>query len=1099
MPEVPWSVEFQIELQVLLAANKFFMGHEFSRTGFLPFTGKQIPVPLMAFSHVPPKLSRHAGYPSSEEKYKGWVLSAVAYSLSRKELATNWAMPEDAPLPESFEKFFGSEVWMQPRDASDFDSNTVWKISYDQDINERENPDFSFVGVKITSPMYSRDATTGLSPLEGLTEVISTLTEDHITISNAETRLGVSVKQKGGTLAFKAVKSIASLLWVADPLLNEIHPPHCGPGSLESLGLQFTNLAENHDHVDVAVELASADTMEDPWNNRLSGDRPPLSLLPHPGELTDPRFAHGLGRIQSTKGLPELVHLLRLVPITHTKRHSRPRPAYDFQGLEARNASDMIKFNQHCGTLDFEAISHWASVCTHLVSFGIEKTPERILEKLTILRQQLQDRSISLFDSLASRGLEDTAEYYRKMTWATRIPELRTWPELKKGVSNPESEPNAIPLDMDRTKGIPFLDDLGEKLNIWESSAKTTENDCYTIGIELEMLTPSSGETEEEKADRVKRMERLNRVHFPGHESDKDIKFQRTDPKTKPWEDPDPSDGRSCVQGIWPHTRYPQIAEIMGNKLGLFAICDFTLRELSSSCSNTALNQFFAMKGGIYIEPDYDSEWQAWSVRTDGSLRALLDWKGYKSADGVEIVSPILRDRPEGWETILNVLVGLRQELRLVVDEGCGVHFNVGKGLEPMPFHLLRKLICLMYCADPVIFSLCNPERRCKIGYAHPLRDGSGLLGEYEEAWTNLPITPDFAQYMPVEQLSLADCAALKKIWMAPDFESLHYLVAPRGNRNCVSINRIKAIEIPGSFSGAVEFRHLEGSLDPDLILRFGQLLTTLFRFADKAEPKAWQGLVRSLMLCRGPDRYDLDILRVFLEQLGLHDDFSYWESIVRNNRDLPRARAPPDGSSLHVLPAVPPQHVESDLRNICRRQIKPDLKGQLSSHEEIKPPQTVHAGETIKARARSLLQIISPNDPLLQDNLEHTLAGATEVKESLRNYREQRLPDLEASLRELELGVPTQEKPEKNGEAREGCSRASRERDNLADILLQSQEKARKIYVQELSQEELNVFARLGRFHKDEQDFLDIFPRVVGPRMEVMVTEEDWERFLDD
>ncbi|KPM37695.1 hypothetical protein AK830_g8877 [Neonectria ditissima] len=1083
IPKFPSSTEFQIELQVLLAANKSFIDFESSRMDFLPFTGQHIPFPPASFDYVPPELGHRQNDPTTEDRYKGWALSVLAYALGYRGLTTNWAMPDNAPLPECFDQFFDSPVWMLPRDPFELDLDRIWKISYDQDIKEEENPDFSFVGVKIISPVYTQDATAGDLPLKGLTEVISSLTESLLTISNDGTRLGVSVRQKGEPLSFEAVKSIASLLWVTDPLLNEVHPPHCGPGSLRSLGLQFSNLAEYHDHIDVEIQLASASTVDDPWNNRISPDRPPLSLLPHPGELSDPRFSHGVGRIQRGKGLPELVHLLGLVPITHTKRDPRPRPAYDFRALVGHSASGMIKFNQHCGTLNFEAISHWASICTHLVSCGIEKSPERILEKLTTLRRQIQDRTVTLFNGLTSRGLEGTAEYYGNNTRTTRILEMGGWLKLKPGVPGPESEPNALPVDRDRSKGMAFLEDLGKKLHTWDSSAKTTENDCYTIGIELEMLTPSSGETEEERIDKIERMKRLNKSHFPGKELEDDFKILRTGATTKPWEDPDPTDSRSYVRGAFSQTRYPQVAEIMKRKLGLFSICDFTMRDLSNQVRTTALNQYFARTGGVYPDPDYDPEWQAWNIRADGSLRTLLNWNGYKSVDGMEIVSPILRDKPEGWETILDVLVGLRRELRLVVDRDCGVHINVGKGTEPISFRHLQRLACLMYCADPVIFSLCDPDRRSFKGFAGPLRNGDGLGGIYKEAWETLPVMPDFAQHMPVGHLSTKDCAVLKKIWMAPDYESLSNLIGPQRRRTCVSIKRITLLDM-GSFSGAVEFRHLEGSLDPDLVLRFGQLMATLFRFADKAEPEAWQRMVRNLMLCRNAGSYDLDILRVFLEQLGLGDDVSYWDSRVRNNWELDNwgpssAPRPIDASSLQVLPPVSPQYVESHLRKICRRQIKPDLNGQGLGDEKIKAPRTIHVREAIQARAESLLHIVSSSDLILQDNLEHTLSDAIEAKESRPNYGEER---------------PVRP------EAEEVCPQEglSWERYGLSEIFFDCQEKARSLSVQKLSREELNLFADLDHQHKDGQDFLDTFSRTVGPGVEV-VTDEDWERFLDD
>ncbi|KAF7535008.1 hypothetical protein G7Z17_g13269 [Cylindrodendrum hubeiense] len=748
----------------------------------------------------------------------------------------------------------------------------LWDFEIPTDIDEHQDPEYSWVGVKLTSPVYTSGKSTGSPLFNGFSEVIHILNNQYITICNADTRLGILVRPAKESLEFEELKTISSLIWVADPLLDTIHVPHCGPGSLGALGLQFSNLAENQSHIDLRVQLASADRIPDPWDNRLSPDRQPLSLLSHPGELSAPKFRHGLSRIRNAKDFSELIHLLELVPITYDGDCQRPRPAYDFRGLKECGSRGMIEFNQHCGTLDFDAICHWACVCTFLVSVGVGKSLECIQDDLRALQREVQQK-ITLFDFLTDSGLQASANYYQTRPTTMEIPDFKTWPKLKKGVPDDESEPvlkaGTLPLKMDREISKSFLDDFGKRLDKWGKSAKTTDNGCYTMGIELEMQTPSSGETEGERAASIAECQ-------SGHWFECEEEAQKyietwSNGAGQTCQDPDPSDGRDYAHGFKFETRSHNIIQMVRRNLGVYFYSPYSSLEYSGIDSIIARKKMFAEEGGFFCNPEYADEWQAWGVKEDVSLGNYKDWKGYDWLHGLEIVSPILRDKPECWESILDVVAGLRRTMRLVTDQRCGLHVSVGKGTGPMPFHFYRKLTCLMYCADHVIFSLCRPDRRKNFGFSPPLREcnGFGLVGVYDERWENGSATGDFFQHIPVDELRSGDVAILKKLWMAPNKEALEDLIMRGGARSCVSILRVKGTPVPGYFSGSVEFRHLEGNLDPDLIIRFSQLLVALFQFADKAEPEAWKQMIENLMRCQSPRGYDLDVLRRLLVQLA--------------------------------------------------------------------------------------------------------------------------------------------------------------------------------------------------------------------------------------
>ncbi|KAH7023329.1 hypothetical protein EDB80DRAFT_674891 [Ilyonectria destructans] len=1065
----PNNVEFRVELRVLLATTRDFRFWGFlDPETFLHRAGRSIKPPPEAFSYVPPELRDPQGKPMSNGRSKGWVLFRLAHSLNKRGLTTNWTMPDGATLHS------GPRV--EPGKESATDTDGMWMISYDEDINEHQDPEYSWVGVKITSPVY----TPGPSLFKGLPEVIHVLTNKFIAIVNADTHLGVLARPTKGKLELEGLRTISSLLWTADPILSTLHPPHCGPGSLRALGLQFSNLAENQRHIDVRVQLASADRVPDPWDNRISPDRQPLSLITHPGELSAPKFRHGLNRIQNANDFSELVHLLDLVPIIPDGDRRQPRPAYDFRGLTDCDRG-MVGFNQHCGTLDLDAICHWACVCAFLVSAGIGKPQARIQNDLTTLQREVQQQKVSLVDFFTKGGLEDVAKYYQRSSPAIEIPDFTTWPKLKKGVpghnSEPIVKPGTLPLRVGQEINKTYLNTLGKQLDKWDKSAKLTDNSCYTIGVELEMQTPSSGQTEEEKAAIVAEIQ--SEHWFESEEEAEKFHELWGNAARQVHEDPDPEDGRDYAGGLTFETRSQQVIQMVKKNLGVFFYNPGTIVEYSGIDPITARKKMFAEEGGSFCDPEYEAEWQAWGVKEDLSLGNSENWKGYAGLNGLELVSPILRDTPECWESILDILAGMRRTMRLVVDQRCGVHVSVGKGTDPMPLHFYRKLSCLMYCVDPVIFSLCRPDRGKSYGFSRPLRscDGVGLVGYYDEKWENCAATKDFFEHFPVDELSSGDQAILKKLWMAPSNTAIEDLIIRGGARSCVSILRVKKSPVPGYFTGAVEFRHLEGSLDPELILRFGQLLVALFQFADQAAPEAWQELIPILMKCTSPKIYDLDVLRILLVKLGLGDDFGYWAKQVGKNWVLPSAqrmtewlRDDPAGylNSLEVERPISSKHVESIRQNVCRRQRKPEYMIQKPDNGPTKPPGVISVREEMKGRTESLLKIVSPTKSIPRVNLEHVLSTAAEVWPGSQRG-------------------PRDTPPE-----------ASRGRETgLRNLLVESQKKAQTLADQELSNKELDTFARLDCRNKNGQDFLDLFPQLESPMLEVDITEKEWELFL--
>ncbi|KAF4343408.1 hypothetical protein FBEOM_2627 [Fusarium beomiforme] len=150
------------------------------------------------------------------------------------------------------------------------------------------------------------------------------------------------------------------------------------------------------------------------------------------------------------------------------------------------------------------------------------------------------------------------------------------------------------------------------------------------------------------------------------------------------------------------------------------------------------------------------------------------------------------------------------------------------------------------------------------------------------QTWTigtdeSLDTVPGLEIYIPVDKaIDRSTLDFLKKLRTAADLNKLKELIMPaRGLKSCLNLYKCKTLD--GSFGdeckGTVEFRYLEGTLDPELILRWSQLMASLFQVDDLAAPKAWYNFVSAVLQCRRHGKMDTNVLRVFLVFLGKGDD----------------------------------------------------------------------------------------------------------------------------------------------------------------------------------------------------------------------------------
>lgn len=885
----------------------------------------------------------------------------------------------------------------------------MWTFSYDANLQETQCDEYRWIGMKVTSP-YLEPTHNQYSQLEA---VLKLLNEKLITFPSAETRLKLTFKPRKGTFNLERLKEIASMLWVTDPLLSRLHPPHCGPSSLPSLGFQFTNLVRENP-IDLKMEMGLGVLIDDPWTDRLSWHRRQLRVMAHPGELCEGRYRPGLDKIHKANSIPDLLHLLGLA-VTNGGNEHKFQAAYNFQ-----NATDpthpRIELNQHCGTLHGPAIVDWVAICKFILEPPRPVHDSSLIAASRILRQRVE-QGFTVFDCLRSDGMERMRYYTPRKEF--QVPDLIYWPVRTRPVLKYDPEPEL-------GRSYKSLDDAETEAQNWDNFTKGfkgTGNSTYSFGVELEMMLPTSEHPTKDLKPSVYNYQFIDdppeQLFFDiaeelrsakqkssakgasGRDSQPwtpkfpepwptetasidDLDLEKaiknpdqwlldqlaTDPEasssntsmkdvgsvpisslldsdpmdvdasseedTTPEDDPHPNDPREIAHGRCFPRRAHQLAGIISS----FGHPAYFICNHSNGTGRPWKREL--AKHSLFHVGDLKLNYHAWALEQDGSLGEYLGWCGYWKLTGLELISPVCQDVPEDWERILDVVGGLATKVRVIQSPTCGLHVHVGKGQQILPIHLLRKVFCLMCCVENIVFSLCHPHRRYML-YSAALMDCADEIRRHSK---HRAPHPDLEKYFPDEvKENRLLWVVLREMWVISslsDFKKYCRKVS-LSISHCQGLNAkgqpSEPVEEDVYVKGTVEFRHLEGTVNPDLVLRWGQLAVALFQFADLAKPNDWQKLISTALKCKDSRNYDLDILDDFLQQLGLGEDFPFWESRIKwfSNIKIPGGDnpilAPDNGGQPSVNTkferAISNEGMEAIRKNICQRDRTPPYLAQ--------------------------------------------------------------------------------------------------------------------------------------------------------------------------
>lgn len=127
----------------------------------------------------------------------------------------------------------------------------------------------------------------------------------------------------------------------------------------------------------------------------------------------------------------------------------------------------------------------------------------------------------------------------------------------------------------------------------------------------------------------------------------------------------------------------------------------------------TASTRVFTMDGQTRPERVY----QSWHAKADYSIDYLPGGRGIPGRHddvqwiGIEVTSPALWHTPESFEEVRRVTDALKVTYRVVTSEACGLHFHVGRGVNPLPLDHLRRAAALFLAVDPILAQL-HPAHR---------------------------------------------------------------------------------------------------------------------------------------------------------------------------------------------------------------------------------------------------------------------------------------------------------------------------------------------------------------------------------------------------
>ncbi|KAI3558102.1 hypothetical protein CABS01_02661 [Colletotrichum abscissum] len=755
----------------------------------------------------------------------------------------------------------------------------VWNVSLDeQELNILGSPRWHLA--RIRSPLMPMIPQTSAI----IISICSALkVSRNLTIAlNEIPRLRVDVKPKEGDFTLPEVRRILNFLWFASPCLNELHAPYCGPGSLVAPGLEFARMFST----DLHAFLSDAEWRGEPTEAFFTRGLPTANKV----NMLEPPSIRGLDieneaivRVNTAESFNDIISGTEIHIRDWEGRAGIFPGANDFSRLlEKDPTKKTIGFSQHAGTLDSAAIENWIKVCHGIINFCLNETEDQVERVVGQLKLPIStfgfSGSYTTTQFLEDINLHAQAAYYEPLGRNPFVPELDSH-RLRKPAINLEDEKDLSP---------------------------------YTFGIEFEFLVPF---TNTKYTGKGIKDQRWVYDHFtpyvipsPSKPTTQDERDELADLMDK-YLGTQPKDERGQA-----HDESAKYLERLLCDAGHFGATFDTVFDLQDKFEGEVSIpgiQSVADAAGCHLHffEDVLAMFQCWYIERDPSLS---DWasgeKGYAGHIGIEMSSPILRDSPKDFGKIVDVLKILRGGLRPMLDISCGLHVHVGS-VRGFSLRSLKRIATLIMIADPILYTLVHPSRQwnpmteplhleAAVAKAEDLPDYTAAF-VFEDAGDKSRSSPlqvgmanvllDLEANVPMNDLPRKLRGQLAKLWATNSFAALLAQLAPfRGCKGGTAFGALKWDFTKQSndprAKGTIEFRMLEGTLDPVLITHWTKLLLRIVERGDAATTKEYFETLSILAKERGSAGEKLAAL---LGALGLEKHLPFWSKVQQTNQAM--------------------------------------------------------------------------------------------------------------------------------------------------------------------------------------------------------------------
>ncbi|KAL2758997.1 hypothetical protein ACRALDRAFT_1069143 [Sodiomyces alcalophilus JCM 7366] len=689
-----------------------------------------------------------------------------------------------------------------------------------------------FTGVAIRSPLFSDMRLSECTP--SVKHLAQVLKKAYTVGVNASTRLRIDVKpDHDDSFDLAYVKRLVRFLWAASPLLDELHPPHCGPGSPVTPGLAWTKAF--HPEGFLGFDQLRCRKVEAP-DLFDAGAAVPVSvgLLEEPtmpSGRSSPWYTLQLVKVEQARTMEELVEKLGVVPGRENgKVVDAPPGAYRFEPLLGEGA---VQFAQHAGTMDSMAITHWVRVCLALVSIC---HPSRIEDFHRIIRRLTPASTDFVHRQLLRLGAPVSLENDQEAVGPLTIDEL-----LRQLDCN---YPAAYYRIRGRYPQSPDVAHLGRRraINLGPLLRSTPTSPQYTFGVELEFYLPYN----------------------------RGSQFSDPSPGDMRWFDNNSifGDSRETVRRIFTDGDF------------------FATNDRNHQAHSTHYDHMRAKAGGFLLESGISPQYQAWCVKTDGSLTSGRV-PGYTGEVGMEIAGPLGCANRQGYSDFVRGVCHLRNHVRTMIGNCCGLHVHVSTHNGRWTDLTVKRVVSLCWFIEPVIIAMLPPTRLFNY-YFQPIHVKSVAAGDEAD---KPPVTEtqrdgELEAHVPMDDLDERVRAAMWRIWVAcSQFSHLQGAVSDSGNRCSLSVHNLSQHTSQDGrthITGTVEFRHHDGCLDPERIVRWTRFCVAMVRMAEHAPAREILEFLRSLAPLQDFRTSSRDAamrhIRPVMTTLGLpEEDIEFW------------------------------------------------------------------------------------------------------------------------------------------------------------------------------------------------------------------------------